>query len=472
MWKFYCGLVAVRPSFLHKTKGNTLFHIQCAYESQEKIACKHVLKAIEYHISLANITLTTPDFTAIGYISNTSVQQRPITLTLMQCNIDSDAVEAMLYDRSRLCIQSLHVEMDAIQIECMTRLLTCLSALTCLSIKAKAFEIHPRASQLTPNDHPRVLTKLVSHITSLSVIHVDLSQLLFLGDLPLRTVQTLNLVGTIVGFTEIKILAIALRSCQTLKELDVSSNNIGSEGASELASGLNSCSNLEKINISNNALTENSLQEILYSLRKNKLKVIAEELTIQKECVISSSDLLIGLEHCSNLQSLHISLLSADTDNFRSTCTGLTKMKELSIVLKTNYGNDETIDVLRGLKNFSELQTLTLKHGINSTHSSSELKNSLEHCRPSLKVLDLSDNKMDCNSIKHVATGLKNFKDLRELHLDNNRIGDNGARTLSLYLKYCHTLEKLTLSNNGISSSGCKVLAAHLHHCTKLQFST
>lgn len=100
VWKLYCGLVKIElcetkfKSILHETEGSILYHIQCAYESQQQVACAQLLKAVHHHIHLADKYLSTPDFTALGYVTNTS--ERPTKLSLINCNMNVEAVDAIL----------------------------------------------------------------------------------------------------------------------------------------------------------------------------------------------------------------------------------------------------------------------------------------------------------------------------------------------------------------------------------------
>ena len=59
----------------------TSYYIQCAYETQQQIACAQLLKSTKYHIQLTNKYLSTPDFTAIGYVTNTTVLSTMLSLT-------------------------------------------------------------------------------------------------------------------------------------------------------------------------------------------------------------------------------------------------------------------------------------------------------------------------------------------------------------------------------------------------------
>ena len=147
VWKFYCGLVKINPfedkfkSVLQKTRGNVLFQFQCAYESQQKIACAQLLKSIHYQIQLKDNYLSTPDFTSIGYVTNTAVI--PTKLSLLNCNINVESIDALLSemeDRARHSVQSLHLQTETdntTEMESISKLLANLGSLKYLFIGAK-----------------------------------------------------------------------------------------------------------------------------------------------------------------------------------------------------------------------------------------------------------------------------------------------------------------------------------------------
>ena len=130
VWKFYCGLATFMnnkrfKALLQNTAGRNLFHIQCAYESQLPLTCAQLLKNTGYHIEIADKCLTTPDFTAIGYVINNSIF--PITLSLTKCRINIEVIDPMLLqmkDRKRLLLQNLQLESCDIEMEYIKRLLT------------------------------------------------------------------------------------------------------------------------------------------------------------------------------------------------------------------------------------------------------------------------------------------------------------------------------------------------------------
>lgn len=100
VWKFYCGLVRSGVghkfvSILKETKGRSLFHFQCAYESQDSVACDHVLESTGGQLTIADQFLKTPDLTAIGFVA--AKPQIPLEITILYCNISVEPINSVYY---------------------------------------------------------------------------------------------------------------------------------------------------------------------------------------------------------------------------------------------------------------------------------------------------------------------------------------------------------------------------------------
>ena len=381
VWKFYCGLVKIKAfenkfkSILHKSEGNILFHIQCAYETQQKIACAQLLKAIHYHFQLADKYLSTPDFTAIGYVTNTTVI--PTKLSLLNCNINVEAIDALLSemeDRARHSLQGLHVAtetVDSAQMECIKKLLANLGSLKDLSIEAKMMTEFESPTEVTGNQ--------LTNLTELSLINIDIGPLVnafvfsdltklklyfkggsrYFGVLVagLKNLKDLDISSNNIDNKGAKLLAKSLKNCnslerinlsnnnikssgvaaifessgvavifENLKELDVSSNSIDNKGAKLLAKSLKDCNSLERINISNNDMTISGVATILNSIRHCYLKVKAKELTHEQD-----DELLKHLEQLTNLQSLEITVNLNHFDSFCTYSRSWNGLKELNV---------------------------------------------------------------------------------------------------------------------------------------------
>ena len=139
VWKFFCGLVKIHSknsvfkAIVDKTLGNLLFHIQCAYESQQPLACAQLLKSVCYHVQLSSMYLTTPDFTVVGYVLNNSVL--PTRLSITKCNINSEAINVMVLEmhRNEQTVRIVDFEanpLDSSGVKCLESLLIKLRSCT------------------------------------------------------------------------------------------------------------------------------------------------------------------------------------------------------------------------------------------------------------------------------------------------------------------------------------------------------
>ena len=119
VWKFYCGLVKLDSTggmfraVMRKTVGTTLHKIQCAYESQQPIACNLVMESAGSTLCFENRYFAIPDCAALGYVlaNNSS----PITLSLIRCSLNGAGMDALLSEtgnKSSL-IQTLKYSSDS-----------------------------------------------------------------------------------------------------------------------------------------------------------------------------------------------------------------------------------------------------------------------------------------------------------------------------------------------------------------------
>ena len=490
VWKFYCGLVKFGiknsrfKSILESTSGKHLFLIQCAYESQQQLICTQLLKSENYHIQLADKYLTTPDFTAMGYIMNKSVL--PVTLSLKNCKINIEAIDAMLLQmtgKTRCLLQTLYFKSRDADMECVKRLLINIKSLKKLTLKTNRID---------------------------------------------------NIQALIDG----------LKKCTELKELDIS----GMWDGKTLATGLTSCRNLERICIRDNGLSSDGVRYIFKEIGSSILKVNYQDIIVGNN--ITSNEFIIILQYCTNLQSLEIHMEFEDISQLLLCSKYWKSLNELKVYFfHFAIDNDQImVEISSCLQNFSKLQNLSLDMGNFelSDRGAESLAKGLSNC-PDLQVLDLaiySCAQMTCNILKHcrslkelclkscgielcetislsscpnlqivklssnhvdkvigtmsllaanfgnwtqlnqlhlgnsflsddntktIAANLYHYPQLKELDLCNNEIGDDGAKALAANLRHCTQLTKINLSGNRISENGAKVLASNIHHCTQLK---
>ena len=106
VWKFYCGMVEFATPgtldnfklLLEKTKTRDLFHLRCAFESQQPLLCNHILASHDASIQLRNQSLNPADCTALGYVLRESEHSpKPCTYLLMDnCLVSPEGLDALL----------------------------------------------------------------------------------------------------------------------------------------------------------------------------------------------------------------------------------------------------------------------------------------------------------------------------------------------------------------------------------------
>ena len=101
VWKFFCGLQRSKLgckflSICEKTEGRSLFHFQCVYESQYQETCNQLLKSTNGNMEITGKYLTTPDFSAIGFVTAKPIIT-PVKFTLSHCNINIEPINQVHY---------------------------------------------------------------------------------------------------------------------------------------------------------------------------------------------------------------------------------------------------------------------------------------------------------------------------------------------------------------------------------------
>lgn len=151
--------------------------------------------------------LSTPDFTALGYVANRSVL--PTKLSLINCNMNIDAIDAVLSELERHSLQELHIVMDSTQVGCIRKLLANLGTLKSIFIETKFKEL---ATEL-----PQDVEYQLNNVTKLSLINTDISQLMDLGAINFTTLTILNLKDSTLGTSGVQALFHGLKHSERAK---------------------------------------------------------------------------------------------------------------------------------------------------------------------------------------------------------------------------------------------------------------
>ena len=422
VWKFYCGLVQFGiqnntfKAILDGRKKNALFHIQCAYESQQSILCTQLLKRYDYSIFFKDSYLSIPDLSALGYVINNTME--PITLSFSHCNMNIEAIDAMLSqmgDTSKDMVQCLEIVYSNIFC-CVKKML--------INLKIK---------QLTCS--------------------IDYSSCATTED--------------------VQMLADGLKCCADLKELGLHSVfEFDGSNAKILATGLECCSSLEEIDISENDSCANGIIAFFESIIHRNLRVKMDNEVSGSD--IEISDFLNFLHHhCTNLQSLELDLYYNQEDIYIWPSVLMLHINDIEVVNENScYPEHKTLNLLcttLPLKSLycTQINNLYLSNNEIGDDGAKELAANLHHCTQ-LNTLDLSQNEIGDDGAKELAANLHHCTQLRILDLRYNKIGDDCAKELAANLHHCTQLRILDLRYNKIGDDCAKELAANLHHCTQL----
>ncbi|XP_066517832.1 ribonuclease inhibitor-like isoform X2 [Hoplias malabaricus] len=224
----------------------------------------------------------------------------------------------------------------------------------------------------------------------------------------------------------------------TLKKLDLSNNDLQDSGMEKLCAGLKSSHcKLERLRLAGCNLTE--------GLIKTLNEVLNSQISSLKELDLSDNDM-----RCSRLEKL---------------CVGLTGLEILRIMMcKLNEESCDTVQLVIQSEN-SCLKILDLSYNDLQDSGVEKLCAGLKTPCCKLDTIILSGCHLGEQTCEHLSSVLQlaNFP-LKDLNLSNNDLQDSGVGKLCEGLKSSHCkLEKLSLSGCMIMEEGCSTLALALN---------
>ena len=220
-----------------------------------------------------------------------------------------------------------------------------------------------------------------------------------------------------------------LKINKSLKELNISKNEITSNGAQEIATAIRVNTTLEKLDLSCNEISNDGVRFISDGL--NNYNNSLQELNISKNKITSEGAKYIGdaIRVNTTLEKLDLSCNSVSDDGAAAISDSLQLNKSLQ---ELNMSRNEITS--EGTKKIAQVI----------------------HMNTTLKHLDLSINKIGDDGAKFISDGLKSNTSLQELNISYNNITNKGIKVIAeaIQISFKLTLQNINISKNHISIEG------------------
>ncbi|XP_067293004.1 NACHT, LRR and PYD domains-containing protein 14-like [Pseudorasbora parva] len=258
------------------------------------------------------------------------------------------------------------------------------------------------------------------------------------------------------------VLSSALRSNPSLRELDLSGNNISQLGVKMLSALLaDPQCKLEKLGLRSCHTSDGGYADLSLALRSN---LSLRELDLSENNITESGmKQLLNHPQC-KLQKLVLRSCNISRSSYYELSSGLRSnpsLKELDL-----SGNSITVHVTKPLSRLLEhsqwkLEKLRLRSCQITDGDCADLRSALGSNPSHLRELDLSENNITCSGVKQLSDLIKHPQcKLEKLELRSCYISNRGCADLSSALKSNPShLRELDLSGNAITDSGVKQLS-------------
>ena len=347
VWKFYSGMVkfennVAQIQLIIKSAGGmragdaSLYAVQCAYESQQRVFCDTVVEGNTGKLSYTNCIFSPADMTAVGYVISTT-SHSVTELVMTRCHLNNDHVFTLVrkVSHNKLnCINNMRFHGNSIGAAGAEALADGLKS--CSNLQT----LYLSDDTIGDEGAIAVAGGLMSCINLL----------------------TLDLSGDNIGSEGVVALADGLKSWNNLQGLYLSNNCIGAEGALALAGGLKFCNNLHTLDLIKNNISDNGAVALADGLKScNNLQILDLSFnSIGHEGAVALAD---GLKSCINLQTLGLDDNNIGDEGAVALADGLKSCNNLQALRLCNCNIDD--DGATVLKTHLKCPDLRLKSGYN-----------------------------------------------------------------------------------------------------------
>ena len=262
---------------------------------------------------------------------------------------------------------------------------------------------------------------------------------------------------------------------KVLQEIDLTNNNICDKAIVSLTASLLQMCQLKKLHFDRNQLKNYNIKTIFQIIVELKVtKSTVEYFNNGKDSadyVPSFLSLLSSAKDISLEASQQVKNIT-NVSKLTLCCTDKLKcvLIEESSIFFERFTSLQTLDFY-GIKFQLQAVTVFAKALALNLHSLEKLNLSACELTPDttieiisslrkekLKVLCLSHNELDFNSMKVISNFVVNNTILTEINISHNEVNTEGILTLTEGLSYCRNLEKLDLSHNKITDDATESL--------------
>ncbi|KAL2076289.1 hypothetical protein ACEWY4_028121 [Coilia grayii] len=288
------------------------------------------------------------------------------------------------------------------------------------------------------------------------------------------SLRQLNLSHNNLLDSGVTLLSAALRNplCQ-LQKLELGGCNLTEKSCSSLASALSSGSSLRQLNLSNNNLLDSGVTLLSAALRNPLCQLETLELHLCELTEKSCSSLASALSSGSSLRQLNLSnnnLLDSGVTLLSAALRNPLCHLETLVLCQCNLTEKSCSSLASALSSGSSLRQLNLSNNNLLDSGVTLLSAALRNPLCQLETLELGGCNLTEKSCSSLASALSSGSSLRQLNLSDNNLLDSGVTLLSAALRkpLCQ-LETLELCDCKLTEKSCSSLASALSSGSSLR---